>query len=117
MYVPGVVFERDWRRQEADVIVCAAPNAASACAHGANTWDCAHALRDRVDAVMRVAAGNGVDHLVLGAFGCGVFGNDPGMAAVWFRDWLRDHPGVFERVTFAIPGPGANNAEFRRVLE
>jgi uncharacterized protein (TIGR02452 family) len=54
--------------------------------------------------VLCVAAEQGQRVLVLGAWGCGVFRNDPAEVAQVFADWLK-HPGfagVFERVVFGI---------------
>jgi uncharacterized protein (TIGR02452 family) len=60
-------------------------------------------MRDRVEKVLTIMAGHGHDAAVLGAWGCGVFKNDPVMIAGLFRDAL-DGPfhGVFARVVFAV---------------
>lgn len=60
-------------------------------------------MRDRVEKVLTIMAGHGHDVAVLGAWGCGVFKNDPVMVAGLFRDALhgRFH-GVFARVVFAV---------------
>lgn len=61
--------------------------------------------------------------LILGAWGCGAFRNDPEVAASTVGRWLRGSSrfaGRFDRVVFAIPGTGrslANLHAFRRVLE
>ena len=60
-------------------------------------------MRERVRTVLNVMAGHGHDSAVLGAWGCGVFRNDPGVIADLFRDALRTRfAGVFKRVIFAI---------------
>jgi len=54
--------------------------------------------------VLAVAAYHGHRNLVLGAWGCGVFGNDPAKVADSSATWL-DAPrlhGAFELVVFAI---------------
>lgn len=77
-------------------------------------------LRRRAELVLRIAALHGVTHLVLGAWGCGVFRNDPAMVARTFRDLLTfDGPYArhFTHITFAIFDPtqtGENLAAFRR---
>jgi uncharacterized protein (TIGR02452 family) len=58
-------------------------------------------LARRAARILRVAAAHGHRDLVLGAWGCGVFGNDPAEVAQVFADALRDSPW-FERVVFAI---------------
>jgi uncharacterized protein (TIGR02452 family) len=69
-------------------------------------------LRRRAGRVLEVAAAHGHRRLVLGAWGCGVFGNDPVVVARAFEEALRESP--FERVVFAVLGP--NRAEFSGVF-
>jgi uncharacterized protein (TIGR02452 family) len=61
------------------------------------------AMSARIVKVLAIAQANGHDALVLGAWGCGNFANDPGLIADLFRQAL-DGPfkGAFRRVTFAI---------------
>ena len=60
-------------------------------------------LCERAGRVLSVAASNGHDGLVLGAWGCGVFGCRPAMVAGVFRDLLRGpFKGVFREVLFAV---------------
>lgn len=59
----------------------------------------------RAGLVLRIAAAHGVTHLVLGAWGCGVFLNDPGVVAKAFRHHLTGSGAcvrAFEQVVFAI---------------
>ncbi|MER7053947.1 TIGR02452 family protein [Streptomyces sp. NPDC000351] len=63
------------------------------------------ALAARAERVLETAAAHGYRRLVLGAWGCGVFRNDPAQVAGAFRTLLG--PGgrfaaTFERVTFGI---------------
>ncbi|WP_305787338.1 TIGR02452 family protein [Symbioplanes lichenis] len=69
-------------------------------------------LRRRAGRVLEVAAAHGHRRVVLGAWGCGVFGNDPVVVARAFAEALRERP--FERVVFAVLGP--NRTEFESVL-
>jgi uncharacterized protein (TIGR02452 family) len=59
------------------------------------------ALRQRAIRVLHVAAVHGHRRLVLGAWGCGVFGNDPATVAQTFRAALRDNR-YFDHVVFAV---------------
>ncbi len=115
MYVPGVVFGEGNNLKTAGVIVCAAPNKRQALENGRDEIEIEHDLARRVEAVMRIAAVQGVDSLVLGAFGCGVFRNGPNYVVELFKNWLDEHPGVFANVAFAIPG-GANFKIFSDVF-
>lgn len=115
LYLTDVVFTVDGRMKKRDVIVCAAVNRRFALENHRSEAECDIDMRHRVHAVMGIAAANQVDTLVLGAFGCGVFGNDPALVATAFCDWLAAHPGLFERVVFAIPG-GVNLAAFQEAF-
>ena len=51
---------------------------------------------------MTVAAANQADILVLGAFGCGAFANDPHVVSRAMFDALKEFGGCFDVVEFAI---------------
>ena len=60
-------------------------------------------LRGRIHRVLTVARAHGFDTLVLGAWGCGAFGNDVTRTARDFRSALEsDFDGAFRGVFFAI---------------
>jgi uncharacterized protein (TIGR02452 family) len=60
-------------------------------------------LQTRINKVLSVAAGQGYDAIILGAWGCGVFKNDPQHVAKRFRAALTgDFAGVFRLVHFAV---------------
>ena len=77
------------------------------------------ALRNRSARVLAVAAQHGVRRLVLGAWGCGVFGNDPAEVASAFRELLvpgGEYQRAFDEVVFAVwdrTSPSANRDAFR----
>jgi uncharacterized protein (TIGR02452 family) len=58
-------------------------------------------LTRRASRILAIAAAHGHRSLVLGAWGCGVFGNDPAVVADAFAAALRANPW-FDRVVFAI---------------
>ncbi|MGG8410219.1 TIGR02452 family protein [Streptomyces sp. 12297] len=61
------------------------------------------ALARRAELVLEVAALHGNRRLVLGAWGCGVFRNEPAVVAEAFRELLTGRfDGVFERVVFGV---------------
>lgn len=65
--------------------------------------DVTREMRERVRKVLHVMAGHGHDAAVLGAWGCGVFRNDPEVIANLFHDALATRfAGVFKRIVFAI---------------
>ncbi|WSY40099.1 TIGR02452 family protein [Embleya sp. NBC_00888] len=75
-------------------------------------------LATRARGVLAVAAHQGESRLVLGAWGCGVFGNEPAEVAAAFAVHLRGgFAGVFEQVVFAIPDrDDSTRRVFERVL-
>jgi uncharacterized protein (TIGR02452 family) len=77
-------------------------------------------MQERVERVLAVAALHGHEVLVLGAWGCGVFQNDPEQIAELFRIALtgRFH-GAFTQVVFAVLDSSGNRLSlgpFERVL-
>ena len=74
------------------------------------------ALKQRIKFVLDVAEYNNVDTLILGAFGCGVFGQDPREVATIFNKELETHN--FNKIIFAIPsGHNDNYYWFNEVLK
>jgi uncharacterized protein (TIGR02452 family) len=63
------------------------------------------ALRRRAEMVLHIAQAHGVEGLVLGAWGCGVFRNDPTQVASLFASLLKPpgrFAGVFRHVLFSV---------------
>ncbi|HEV7554367.1 MAG TPA: TIGR02452 family protein, partial [Kofleriaceae bacterium] len=126
LFSPFVPFIRDddgaWldRPVLASVITAAAPNASALRQNG--KYDAAvveSTLRARADLALAAAAQHGVERYVLGAWGAGVFGNDPSAVAVIFADLLRGrYAGVFSEVVFAVLGGAGrpNYDAFARVF-
>jgi len=76
-------------------------------------------LRQKVRAVCRIAVEQGHDSLVLGAFGCGYFGNPNHVVASTFCKVLKEEfANHFRAVLYAIPGPlhGTNLRAFAEVF-
>jgi uncharacterized protein (TIGR02452 family) len=79
-------------------ITCAAP-----VAQAIGKQRAADLLRKRIDRVLAIAHAYGRGALVLGAWGCGAFGNDPHRTATDFRQALETHyAGAFAHIIFAI---------------
>jgi uncharacterized protein (TIGR02452 family) len=62
----------------------------------------ARALAKRAARVLAVATAHGHRRLVLGAWGCGVFRNDPAVVAEAFAGALAERAGQLDEVVFAI---------------
>ena len=76
------------------------------------------AMEERVERVLGVAALHGHEALVLGAWGCGVFRNDPAMIAELFQFALAGRfRGAFTHVVFAVLDPSGDTiGSFERVF-
>jgi uncharacterized protein (TIGR02452 family) len=70
----------------------------------------------RMEKVLSLAVVHGHDVLVLGAWGCGVFANDPEQVAGWFLGHLTGggtFRGAFRRVVFAVLDRTADQSTIR----
>ncbi|WP_206169025.1 MULTISPECIES: TIGR02452 family protein [unclassified Variovorax] len=87
-------------------ITCAAPNAGAVTKNQPNDVEQIEGtLRKRAECVLALAALQRCPTLILGAWGCGVFRNDPAMVARAFRDHLYGNAtwaARFERVIFSV---------------
>lgn len=118
MYSPNIYFTKDDSIAECDVITCAAPNKTTAQKYQKVSDDENYGvLSSRVKFVLDIAALNQVDTLILGAYGCGVFGQDPYEVADLFKTFLSKYHTCFKKVIFAIPNGKDKNLEaFQKVF-
>lgn len=58
-------------------------------------------LKYRIEGIIKVAYVHGIEHIVLGAWGCGAFMQNPKTVSRCFKEVLAKFP-VFKSVTFAI---------------
>lgn len=89
----------------ASFITSAAPNAGAAANNRPEEIPLIpEAFHRRSEYVLALAASRGYKHLVLGAWGCGVFRNDPHVVAAAFVNHLQRGAwmGRFERVVFSV---------------
>ncbi|MEU9647046.1 TIGR02452 family protein [Streptomyces sp. NPDC048188] len=129
IHSPGVPVFRDDRGRlldepfSAGFLTAAAPNAGVVLRTAPErAAELPAVLAARAERVLETAAAHGYRRLVLGAWGCGVFRNDPAQVAGAFRTLLGPggrFAGTFERVAFGIldrtPG-SAVRAAFDRVF-
>ena len=95
-------------------LTAAAPNAAVALERDPSRADeVTDVLIARLRRVLAICAAKGHRQLVLGAWGCGVFRNDPAVVARAFRTELDGaYAGVFDEIVFAV----LDGSEERRFL-
>lgn len=107
---PTLMNEKDW--YSVDVITCAAPNLNSRPTNRYNPDD-GEAVKisddelyniheKRLRRIMDVAALHRCEVIILGAFGCGAFRNNPSIVAKAARKVLPDYLNAFEAIEFAI---------------
>jgi uncharacterized protein (TIGR02452 family) len=112
VFSPNVPVHRDGATRLLDApyqvsyLTSPAPNAGALARHEPSALsEIEGLLTERAGRVLAVAAHHGVQTLVLGAWGCGVFRNDPATVAQVFRRHLADggvFAGRFARVVFAV---------------
>jgi uncharacterized protein (TIGR02452 family) len=122
IYSPGVPVLRtddgQWRPQPLllDVITAPAVNAGALARNAPDLLpQLVPTMRQRLRLVLAAAARHGVEALVLGAWGCGVFANDPAQIAQLFAEALAEPTirGRFRCITFAVFDPQSPHAVFR----
>lgn len=139
IYTPGVLIvksdadfpellpEKEWN--PVDVITCAAPNLrerpynamnpGSGAAVKVSDRELLDIHKSRAGKILRAAAANGADCLVLGAFGCGAFCNNPKVVARAYKEVLPDYAEYFTEIVFAVycsPRDSRNYEVFRGML-
>lgn len=113
IYSPDIIFIRGPQIYKADVLTCAAPNWSAASMYGkASRQENLDALVDRVDFMYAVAQQMGVQTLIAGAWGCGVFGQNPETVC----QLLVNNPRRPEKLMLAVPA-GRNYNVFKEVLD
>ncbi|MDE6732916.1 MAG: TIGR02452 family protein [Oscillospiraceae bacterium] len=114
IFSPGIIFERDGKAAECSVITCAAPNFSAARGRGVTQGENETALAKRVDFVISIAEEQACETAILGAWGCGVFRQDPRVVARMFKERLKS--SAIKRAVFAIPGQNNNYTGFKELL-
>ncbi|MBX7240563.1 MAG: TIGR02452 family protein [Bacteroidia bacterium] len=77
-------------------------------------------MLNRTEKLLSVAIIHNHRHLVLGAWGCGVFRNNPERVAGYFRHHLIENPlfnAFFEKIVFAILAASEDNANARPFIK
>lgn len=123
IYTPGVIVfksdtaapaplpEKDW--YSVNVITCAAPNLRLLPANGMNPGDGNNAVKmtraqqqalheKRLTRILDVAVAGGNEVVILGAFGCGAFENDPEAVAAAFSHVIARYRRCFKTIELAI---------------
>ena len=121
IYSPDVVYDKmcDSTANHIDIITCPAPNASVFFNSFSSEEDVnrySNILYERCKYVLDIARENNVNVLCLGAFGCGVFANNPYCVAECFKILLETKNYNFDVVTFPIPA-GDNLYAFKEIFK
>jgi uncharacterized protein (TIGR02452 family) len=111
IYSPEVVF---WMNDEgkllkepviADVLTSPAPNKGAMIQNNCpdQIKELEFTFRSRIEKMLRLASSQQVECLILGAWGCGVFRNEPIDVAAYFHELLTgEYQGRFKKIVFAV---------------
>ena len=126
--LPATLPESEW--YEVDVISCAAPNLREHPSNRMNSGDGDRRIvlphdelraihERRLRRILDIAAANGEEAVILGAFGCGAFRNDPNDVSAAASAVVPQYRARFKVIEFAVycrPGDTRNFDAFKRVL-
>ncbi|MGI6590463.1 MAG: TIGR02452 family protein [Eggerthellaceae bacterium] len=103
LYLPDVVFNRNGEMRKADVIALPEPNFARAKENNRGEAERNQAIENRINTFLNIAAANGCETVICGAFGCGRQGYPTDQVISIFQAWLAAHPGGLKAIVFAVP--------------
>lgn len=125
---PEPLAEENWFN--VDIFTCAAPNLREKPYNSMNPGS-AEPIKVSKDELFRIhkkraehlltaAAANGTEVLILGAFGCGAFRNDPHIVAKAYKEVLTEFKGYFREICFAVycpPNDTGNYEAFKKIIQ
>jgi uncharacterized protein (TIGR02452 family) len=125
---PVLMPESDW--YDVSVITCAAPNLKNNPSNRYNSGDGKQPARvtdadllaiheKRLKRILDVALYKKCDTIILGAFGCGAFQNNPEIVALASKTVIKDYLNAFKNIEFAVycsPRDERNYTIFERVF-
>lgn len=126
--MPKLLPEKEWYK--VDVITCAAPNLRLKPGNAMNVGDGAKMAKigdkallelheKRLSRILDIAAAAGDEVVILGAFGCGAFENNPEVVVRAAKNVIEKYKKHFETIEFAVycsPRDERNYEIFKRVL-
>lgn len=108
---PEPLLKEDW--WNVNILTCAAPNLRERPSNAMNphagdkaakitSADLEKLLTKRIRRIFEIAAANGNEVLILGAFGCGAFKNPPEIVAKVFGTVMQDYLYHFDTIEYAV---------------
>jgi uncharacterized protein (TIGR02452 family) len=126
IYSPDVLFWNDDNGDYfekpfvADVITAAAPNKGAMLQHNRKEEiaQIEEVLKKRMDKVLAIALKQKSETLILGAWGCGVFRNEPKDVAQLFKEIIEEkYAGAFKKIVFAVFDNSDKKSNFKQFEE
>ena len=112
IYSPDIIVDREDNILKVDMLTCAAPNYSTAHRYQNITKEHNYkVLKNRMQFIANILEEQKVEIFIGGAFGCGVFGQDPNdlvnlyQTTIWGKH--------LEQIIHAVPGSGENVEVFR----
>lgn len=116
LYSKDILFFKEKEKKKVDVITCAAPNVGAFDQYYAHDDVINQAIINmRFRLIYKVAAYFEVETLIIGAWGCGVFRQNPEDIAREMKKVIEKEPGYFKNIIIAIPA-GRNLDAFKRIF-
>ncbi len=120
--MPELMPESGW--YNVDVITCAAPNLRSRPNNRYNNGDGSKQIKvsakdllaiheKRLRRILEVALSEGCDTIILGAFGCGAYQNNPEVVALASRKVIADYLHAFKNIEYAVYCPPNDDRNYR----
>lgn len=106
LYSPSIIFVYKNRKyRKANVITCAAPNKHASKQYNISDHENFVTLEKRIEFIFDIALKTENNTLILGAYGCGIFGQNPNEVANLFLKCLNSnkYKSRFEKVILAVP--------------
>lgn len=120
--------EKDWYK--VNVVTCAAPNLRPSPGNAMNPGEGTKSVKitdkalfelhkKRLERILDIALAGENDVVILGAFGCGAFQNNPEIVALAAKEVVKEYRKYFDAIEFAVycsPRDDSNYRIFKRVL-
>jgi len=111
IYTPNVIFSNN----KFDVLTCAAPNWSAASRFGVSLDENNKALKSRIEFIKSILEENKVDIAILGAWGAGVFGQNPATVATYFSEEF--YYSSISTIVYSIPDKNSiNYRAFKEII-
>jgi uncharacterized protein (TIGR02452 family) len=106
VYTKTAIFFKDYNYDYMDQVECDVVTIPAINLNNYTDNDYIEVMKDKIRLMLSLASNNGVKNIILGAWGCGVFGNNPVTVSDLFRYILyrEKYSSLFDNVVFAVIG-------------